>query len=198
MEVTVNIVRDLLPVYMAGEASSDTRAAVESFLERDPALREIVDGAAAWPAPPVELPPDLEARTLRRTRRLLNRKNLILAAALGLTFASQLVSPLWLADVCMLLGLAAWAAFIYVCRLLSATGLEAPRSWGPRFVWGIGGALLGMAMGHLVQLQSGWHRALYDLPGITFGLALWIGEKYRQISTSGELSRPMSLFGDGR
>ena len=40
MEVTRNVILDLLPLYLAGEASPDTRALVEHYLERDPELAE--------------------------------------------------------------------------------------------------------------------------------------------------------------
>ena len=44
-QVTKDMVRDLLPVYLAGEASADTRAVVEAFLAEDRELREIVEEA---------------------------------------------------------------------------------------------------------------------------------------------------------
>jgi hypothetical protein len=95
----------------------------------------------------------------------------------------------------MLAGLGAWGVFLATCRKLAATGLEAPRRNGPRLLWGGTGALLGIALGHLIAQQTGWHHAAYDIPGVTFGLALWIGEKLHQIPTGGELDRPISLFG---
>ena len=56
MQVTRDIVRDLLPVYLAGEASADTRAVVEKHLATDPQLREAVEAAGAWSPPPIEAP----------------------------------------------------------------------------------------------------------------------------------------------
>jgi hypothetical protein len=189
------MVRDLLPVYLAGDASADTRAAVEAFLAQDVELREIVQAAGTYSLPALEAPAGLEAESLRRTRRLLGRKNFWLGFALIFSFVPMIVKPLWLADVAMLAGLGAWAPFLVVCRHLKATGLEAPRAWFPRILWGVVGAQLGTAAGYLIQQQTGYHRAIYDLPCVTFGLALWIGEKLHQIPTYSELNRPTTLFG---
>ena len=38
LEVSRNVVRDLWPLYRAGEASSDSRAIVESYLASDPSF----------------------------------------------------------------------------------------------------------------------------------------------------------------
>lgn len=74
MEVTRDVILDLLPVYLAGEASTDTRTLIEAYLERDRELaqrirRNSMEGLAK--AGPAHLPPDLELRSLRRTRSLL-------------------------------------------------------------------------------------------------------------------------------
>ena len=181
MQVTRDIVRDLLPVYLAGEASADTRAVVEKHLATDPQLREAVEAAGAWSPPPIEAPASLEERSLERTRRLLGRKNFWLGFALIFSFVPLLLRPLWLADLVMLIGFGGWTAFLITCRKLSATGLEAPRRLVPRILWAGIGVMLGSAAGYLVDQQAGWHRAVYDFPAVTFGLALWIGEKLHQI-----------------
>ena len=74
MNVTGEVILDLLPVYLAGEASPATRVLVEEFLRQDPELgrdvrRQMVENLAAV-APP-SLPPDLELSALRRTRGLI-------------------------------------------------------------------------------------------------------------------------------
>ena len=91
MDVTREVIMDLLPVYLMGEASPDTRALVEDFLRRDPELAErvranatsILDrGAGATPA----LSPDLELRSVARTRAVLDRLRWLFS--LGFTFTS--------------------------------------------------------------------------------------------------------------
>jgi anti-sigma factor RsiW len=46
MEVTRDIILDLLPLYLAGEASDDSRALIERYLESDPALAKIAEQSA--------------------------------------------------------------------------------------------------------------------------------------------------------
>ncbi len=74
MNVTKDVVLDLLPVYLAGEASADTRALVEEYLARDPDLAQRIRQQwtkALGSAPETTLPPDLELRTLKRAHRLI-------------------------------------------------------------------------------------------------------------------------------
>jgi hypothetical protein len=184
------MVRDLLPVYLAGDASADTRAVVEEFLAQDAELREIMKSAGTFSLPALEAPASLEAQALLRTRRLLGRKNFWLGFALIFSFAPLILKPWWLADLVMLVGLGGWAPFLMACRELSATGLEAPRGWVPRILWTAIGWLLGSAAGSLIERQTD-----YLLPLVTCGLALWIGEKLHRIETLKEINRPMSLFG---
>jgi len=77
MNVTRDVVLDLLPSYLAGEASADTRALVDEYLRRDPDLERrvrardiaLVRDVAAAPAPERELASFLKTRrTLGRLR----------------------------------------------------------------------------------------------------------------------------------
>jgi anti-sigma factor RsiW len=88
MNVTREIIIDLLPVYLAGEASMDTRALVESFLKQDPELAGRI--RSQWmenmtKAVPSSLPPELELRALRRTRGLLGTQKWLLGLSCFLT-----------------------------------------------------------------------------------------------------------------
>ena len=89
MNVTREVILDLLPVYLAGEASPATRALVEEYLQQDAELAQrirlqITDGLAS--AAPSALPPDLELRSLRRTRNLLGWQKWLFG--LGITFTA--------------------------------------------------------------------------------------------------------------
>jgi hypothetical protein len=87
------VVKDLIPVYLAGDASADTRALVESYLQSDPGLAADV---AAARGTSLELPatrlPTAEKQALDATRQLLKTRTSTLVVAaiftvLPLTFA---------------------------------------------------------------------------------------------------------------
>ncbi len=93
MRVTRDVVMDLLPLYVAGEVSADTRTLVEEFLDQDPVLRRQADEAradvlASRALPASGLAPDVELRSLRRTRGELRWQRLTYAWALALSFLS--------------------------------------------------------------------------------------------------------------
>ena len=72
MNVTREVINDLWPVYAAGEASTDTRALVEAFLQQDPEFARLVQGRgeeALLRQIPAGLPPDSEAQALRQLGR---------------------------------------------------------------------------------------------------------------------------------
>ncbi len=70
MKVTRDVILDLWPAYVAGEASADTRALVDQFLGEDPAFAGTLKRGPDLAAAPVSLPPDAEARAFARTRAL--------------------------------------------------------------------------------------------------------------------------------
>ena len=51
MKVTQNVIHDLLPAYLAGEASADTVALVEEFLRLDPELARTAEALRSTPLP---------------------------------------------------------------------------------------------------------------------------------------------------
>ncbi len=89
MNVTRNVVNDLLPLYEAGEASEDSRALVEEFLRDNPEVqREISERSAladSHATPPLAPPdPNLERATLERTRRHIRIRNFLVGLAIAL------------------------------------------------------------------------------------------------------------------
>ncbi len=92
MQITRNIIQDLLPLYLAGEACPETRVLVEEFLASDPALaaefagqetgslENILTGGTIMP-----LPHNHEVEVLARTRAKLQRTLWILALAIAFT-----------------------------------------------------------------------------------------------------------------
>ena len=93
MSVTREVIMDLLPIYLAGEASPDTRALVESFLKEDEELAQAIRGR--WVenmarAVPSSLPPELELKAFRRTRSLLVWQRWLMG--FGMFFTAMLAS----------------------------------------------------------------------------------------------------------
>lgn len=136
MEVAREVILDLLPLYQAGEASAASRALVEEHLRRDPELAQRLrllsteELAGAVPAPP-----DLELRSLRRTRGLLALQRWLfgfgiaftaIAFSLELDFGGGRLRRfrLLLLDyplqfgICLALGLGCWIAYYAVRRRL--------------------------------------------------------------------------------
>jgi hypothetical protein len=88
MNITRDVVIDLLPVYESGEASADTRALVDAFLARDEEFARIVRAARrSNPVLPPALEPgaDVERTALNETLRALRKKRWTHALALFCT-----------------------------------------------------------------------------------------------------------------
>lgn len=83
MEVTREMVVDLLPLYESGEASADTRAAVEEFLRRDPSLARLTKRPE--PEMPAPRATELERQAVARTRTVIRRRSWTLALAVFFT-----------------------------------------------------------------------------------------------------------------
>jgi anti-sigma factor RsiW len=93
MRISRDVVKDLIPVYLAGDASADTRALVEFYLKTDPELAGDVAAARGTSLGlPATRPPTAEKQTLDATRQLLKSRTSTLVIAtlftvLPLTFA---------------------------------------------------------------------------------------------------------------
>jgi hypothetical protein len=143
MNVTREVIVDLLPLYLAGEASVDSRALIEEFLKQDPELARSI--RSEWmtkmnAAAPSTLPPELELRAFRKTKRMIGWQKWLLGFAILFTsiagsvkistnagritdvgFAMQGYAAQW----AILSGLAAafWIAFFALRRRLRTTAL---------------------------------------------------------------------------
>ncbi len=88
MEITRNVILDLIPLYLAGEATNDTRQLVEYYLEKDPQLARLVEMAAQEKLPediPVPLNKESEMKTFQKARLLTLQHHIFLG--LSLTFS---------------------------------------------------------------------------------------------------------------
>ena len=135
MNITDDVIRDLLPLVHAGEASAETRTLVEAYLANHPALAEEAKRAEAWTLPRTAAPLDGERAALRRTKRLLSRRTWSMAmgfmfTGLPLSFKASsdsfefllLPGHPWLAGLSLAVGIAAWIVFMRTTRALKPTG----------------------------------------------------------------------------
>jgi hypothetical protein len=93
MNVSREVILDLLPLFASGEASSETRALVEEYLRQDPELLgqldlNRLDELKTNLAPAVTLPAEAELRSVRRTQGLLRWQRRAYGWALALTAVS--------------------------------------------------------------------------------------------------------------
>ena len=139
MKVTQDVIHDLLPAYLAGEASSDTVALVEEFLRQDSELAGTVETlrGKALPELPVPLRPTKEKETLTMTKRLLWWRGILMGFAIFLTLLPMSFrfddgritweflqrTPPQITTLVCLAALSCWGAFLWVRRRLRVTDL---------------------------------------------------------------------------
>ncbi|MFZ1084589.1 MAG: hypothetical protein WAN35_06470 [Terracidiphilus sp.] len=92
MRITQDVVMDLVPLYLSGEASPDTNELIEEFMRQDPVVASAVEAQkreiGSQPAllQCVCAPSaDHELRTLTQTRLLMQRQKWLMTLALMLT-----------------------------------------------------------------------------------------------------------------
>jgi len=93
MEITRDVILDLMPLYMANEVSADTRALVEKYLETDPELAKIAKQSAAMELPediPVPLTEEDKMEAYKEAKRLLLRRTVIWATLIAFALLSCL------------------------------------------------------------------------------------------------------------
>jgi hypothetical protein len=89
MNITRDVVIDLLPAYLSGEASADTYTLIDEMAARDPDIARLVASARdermdVMPQN-IPLPPNLERDIVNRTRAVLRRRSWTFALAIVLT-----------------------------------------------------------------------------------------------------------------
>ena len=86
MEVTRNVILDLLPLYLAGEASEDTRKLIEERMDADPDLSELVMKAEMGELPgdiPVPLTKEDKMEAYKEAKRLMFLKTVFFASLIS-------------------------------------------------------------------------------------------------------------------
>ena len=88
-----SVIEDLLTLYLADEASKDTRALIEGHLENNPELAERVARSQSLDLPEPELDPsekEREMKSIERTKKLIRRQSWL--AGLAVFFTAALFS----------------------------------------------------------------------------------------------------------
>jgi hypothetical protein len=207
MNLSKHVIRDLLPAYVAGEASADTRALVESALAGDAELRAEAAMIGTVPAAligtvPATPPAGLGMDTLKRTQRLLRRRTLLAGVSVFFsTLPLALLDRPWIlagrlgAGACLLAAAAGWALFLKNAMRLHAAGLEGPRSRSATYAWYGATAVFSLSVLICVQDWTGldigrWMTILVVLFWIP---VLWFGRRTRQLPDEAEIRQVESL-----
>ena len=86
MEITRDVILDLLPLYLAGEASYDTRLLVEKYLETDPELASIAKQPMTIDVTddiPVSLNEEDEMEAYKEAKRMMFWRTIIVAVVIA-------------------------------------------------------------------------------------------------------------------
>lgn len=93
MEITRNVILDLLPMYMADEVSADTRQLIDKYLETDLELANIVKHSAKLGLPkdiPAPLTRDDNLKAFVKAKRKILIQSILLAAGIILIIGAIL------------------------------------------------------------------------------------------------------------
>jgi hypothetical protein len=136
MTMTRDVIKDLLALYLAGDASADTRALVEDWLKTDRELARQVELARRSVLPSVPPPPaTVEKQALDRTRRFLRRRLILLGVAVYVTtlpvsvtfnrdgFSGLLIDNWPERIVVLALAAVLWGVFWRMSRAMRVSGL---------------------------------------------------------------------------
>lgn len=141
MTLHPDVIRDLLPLYLADEVSPATRALIEEHLAADPELARLArsaasEGALSVTAPAVAAPAGVERAAFEATRRLLRLRARLCGFAIAATLLpfsfsfdgtklSFFLFEFWPLPATFLLatGVVLWIAYWRVSRRLRVTGL---------------------------------------------------------------------------
>jgi anti-sigma factor RsiW len=101
VEITRNVILDLIPLYLDGEVSADTRALVDEYLAADPELATIVQHLAKTELSgdiPVPLTQEDEMQAYKEAKRLMFLRTLVIAVLVASGFLCTLgfSAAIWL------------------------------------------------------------------------------------------------------
>lgn len=93
MNITRNVILDLMPLYLEGEASPDTQALVEHYLDTDPELAEMAKQAAAMDQPnhiPLPISKENQMEAYKQAQKLILQRTIIWGSVVAFAILSLL------------------------------------------------------------------------------------------------------------
>jgi hypothetical protein len=165
MNISKDVIRDLLPVYVAGEASAETRVLVEESLAQDAELRAEVSELGTVPAmPQPPAPADLGVVALKHTQRLLRKRSVLVGfcyffTALTFAFVDRPggVGYKLAATACLAIAIGGWIEFLRNALRLRDSGLQPRHSLKPQMFWMAGAYCILTASGLVLYDWTHWH-----------------------------------------
>jgi len=127
MNVTREVITDLLPLYFSGEASADTVAMVDEFFRQDPEFAHLARRMSDVreklvrdvPAPEAAM----EKTALKKTRDMVQARNLWLAFAVAYTVVPMFVFRTRVAHVFFVFAFFCWLAYLFYYMKLRRSSL---------------------------------------------------------------------------
>ena len=139
MNVTRDVILDLLPLCHAGEASDDTRDLVAAFAAEDPEIARLLTAAPATALPDTldDLDKETEMKTLEKTKSYLKWQTILLGGATFLTFGVVLLLALIPAILIFSPAGAELAGWLFPAALVVVlvAGLMAAAAWSGYFMF---------------------------------------------------------------
>lgn len=136
MNVTRDVIADLLPLYEAGEGSVDTRRLVEEYLKEHPDTLAAASVDTRLRAEPASRPEKERRASLERTRSLIKTRSIFFGAALAsnlmpFSFAFSGDAVTWFmwrdapgtAAVLMGISIGCWIAYFRALNQLRVSGM---------------------------------------------------------------------------
>ena len=182
MTVTRDVIEDLIPLYVAGEATAGARRLVEEYAAAHPELLDTLR-RAELPVAMGEPSRDLGLRALEQTRKTIKHRNAWLGWAVGASFAvfsfgfhdNRLVFLLFRDEPAEAVAWLVWSLFCYIklylaSRRLVVTGLGAPHSvW----LWGSLATLAAIPFTMVASFIIGWqYDYVFVVPAVVAGVAM--------------------------
>ncbi len=140
MKITRDVIMDLLPVYLSGEAGEDTRALVEAYCEHDTELGNVLEARGKDPFGDDDTPQpneEIEMKALRHAKKMLRNRSIVLGLAIffsltpfSFIFTNEqgmrwivLEGPIWYPATYLGFALLSWATYVIMKHRMQSTGL---------------------------------------------------------------------------